>query len=68
MPKFAANLTMLYNERDFLDRYREALAYGYFMWAITRRVERRVIETFVARLGSGARRHLYQPLQVCCIP
>jgi aminoglycoside phosphotransferase (APT) family kinase protein len=39
------------------DRYRDALAYGYFMWAITRRVERPVIEAFVGRLGSAVEHH-----------
>jgi aminoglycoside phosphotransferase (APT) family kinase protein len=39
------------------DRYRDALPYGYFMWAITRRVERPVIEAFVARLGSAVEQH-----------
>ena len=28
MPKFAANLTMLYNEVDFLDRFRAAADAG----------------------------------------
>ncbi len=29
MPKFAANLTMLYNEHDFLDRFAAAAAAGF---------------------------------------
>ena len=29
MPKFAANLTMLYNEHDFLDRFAAAAADGF---------------------------------------
>jgi hypothetical protein len=31
--------------------------YGYFMWGITQRVERPVLETFVARLGSAVQDH-----------
>jgi aminoglycoside phosphotransferase (APT) family kinase protein len=39
------------------DAYREALAYGYYLWAITQRVERPVIDTFVMRLGSALEAH-----------
>jgi hypothetical protein len=39
------------------DAYRAALVYGYFMWAITQRVERPIIETFVARLGAAVEAH-----------
>lgn len=39
------------------DAYRDALVYGYFMWAITSRVERPVIDTFVTRLGSAVQTH-----------
>lgn len=39
------------------DAYREALAYGYFLWAITQRVETPVVKTFVRRLGSAVARH-----------
>src|SRR5262249_3327638 len=39
------------------DGYRAALVYGYFMWAITQRVERPIIETFVARLGAAVEAH-----------
>ena len=42
---------------DAWDAYRDALAYGYFMWAITQRVDRPIIETFVARLGSAVQEH-----------
>lgn len=39
------------------DAYREALVYGYFMWGITQRVERPVLETFVHRLGAAVQEH-----------
>jgi thiamine kinase-like enzyme len=39
------------------DDYRAAFAYGYFMWAITQRVERPIVETFVTRLGTAAQHH-----------
>jgi hypothetical protein len=39
------------------DAYREALVYGYFMWGITQRVERPVLETFVQRLGAAVEHH-----------
>jgi len=39
------------------DAYREALVYGYFMWGITQRVERPVLETFVQRLGTAVQDH-----------
>jgi aminoglycoside phosphotransferase (APT) family kinase protein len=42
---------------DAWDAYRDALAYGYFMWAITQRVERRIIDTFMTRLGSAVQAH-----------
>jgi aminoglycoside phosphotransferase (APT) family kinase protein len=42
---------------DAWDAYRDALAYGYFMWAITQRVERPIIDTFVTRLGSAVQAH-----------
>lgn len=37
--------------------YREAMAYGFYLWAITRRVEPAIIHTFTARLGAGVTRH-----------
>jgi len=37
--------------------FRAALAYGYFMWAITRRVEERVMLTFNRRLGTAVTDH-----------
>jgi hypothetical protein len=33
------------------------LAYGYYLWAITRMVERPIIERFVERLGTAAADH-----------
>ncbi|MCB0994395.1 MAG: aminoglycoside phosphotransferase family protein [Acidimicrobiales bacterium] len=39
------------------DLYRDALAYGFYLWAITYRVERAVTERFVERLGSAAEHH-----------
>ncbi len=39
------------------DAYRDALAYGYYMWGITRRVDRPIILAFVDRLGSAVEHH-----------
>jgi aminoglycoside phosphotransferase (APT) family kinase protein len=39
------------------EEYRAATVWGYYLWAITRRVEPAVIETFVNRLGSALTRH-----------
>ncbi|MFA5883125.1 MAG: aminoglycoside phosphotransferase family protein [Acidimicrobiia bacterium] len=44
-------------EADAWEAYRRALVYGYFMWGITQRVERAVVETFVHRLGSAVQAH-----------
>lgn len=38
-------------------QYREAVLYGYFMWAITRRVDPPIINQFVDRLGKAVTRH-----------
>lgn len=38
-------------------QYREAPAYGYYLWGITRRVDPPIIETFVPRLGLAVTRH-----------
>jgi aminoglycoside phosphotransferase (APT) family kinase protein len=38
-------------------QYREALIYGYYLWAITRRVDPPIINLFVNRLGSALARH-----------
>lgn len=38
-------------------QYREAVAYGLFMWAITRRVDPPIIHRFTDRLGKAAMRH-----------
>jgi aminoglycoside phosphotransferase (APT) family kinase protein len=46
-------------------QYRAAVVWGYYLWAITRRVEPAVIETFVNRLGSAVTRHeSYRLLEV----
>lgn len=37
--------------------YREATLYGYYLWAITRRVASDIIELFVERLGKAVERH-----------
>jgi len=37
-------------------RYREAAIYGYYLWAITRRVDPPIIEQFVDRLGRAVTR------------
>lgn len=38
-------------------QYREAVLYGYFMWAITRRVDPSIIVQFTDRLGKAVMRH-----------
>jgi hypothetical protein len=38
-------------------QYREGVAYGLFMWAITRRVDPPIIHRFTDRLGKAAMRH-----------
>ena len=38
-------------------QYREAVIYGYYLWAITRRVDPPIINLFVNRLGSAVTRH-----------
>lgn len=42
---------------DARDHYRKALAYGYYLWAVTTRVDPPVILTFVDRLGKAVMRH-----------
>jgi aminoglycoside phosphotransferase (APT) family kinase protein len=42
---------------DAWDEYRCAQIYSYFHWAITRRVEPRIIGIFIERLGAGVTRH-----------
>lgn len=37
--------------------YRRAIVYGYFLWAMTRRVDPAITEVFVNRLGSAVQRH-----------
>lgn len=36
--------------------YREAMVYGFYLWAITRRVDPPIIHAFTARLGAGVDR------------
>ena len=36
--------------------YREAMVYGFYLWAITRRVDPPIIYAFTARLGAGVER------------
>ncbi len=38
-------------------QYREAAIYGYYLWAITRKVDPPIINLFFNRLGSSAARH-----------
>ncbi|TAL03085.1 MAG: aminoglycoside phosphotransferase family protein [Rhodospirillaceae bacterium] len=38
-------------------QYRMSAVYGYYLWAITRRVEPSIIKTFVGRLGASVARH-----------
>ena len=44
-------------EEDAWAQYREAVIYGYYLWAITRRVDPPIIEQFVDRLGKAVTRH-----------
>ena len=39
------------------EQYREAALYGYYLWAITQRVEPAIIALFVQRLGAAVTRH-----------
>ena len=39
------------------EEYRMAAVYGYYLWAITRRVDPAIIDVFVHRLGSAVTRH-----------
>lgn len=42
---------------DAWEIYRSSLAYGYYMWAITRRVDRPITLEFVKRLGTAVSDH-----------
>jgi hydroxypyruvate isomerase len=64
MPKFAANLTMLYNEVDFLDRFAEAAAdgfkgveylfpYAYPKDALAEKLERHSLQQVLHNLPAG---------------
>lgn len=44
-------------DEDAWTQYREGVAYGLFMWAITRRVDPPIIHRFTDRLGKAAMRH-----------
>ncbi|PNU02020.1 phosphotransferase [Novosphingobium guangzhouense] len=44
-------------EEDAWAQYREGVTYGYYLWAITRRVDPPVIVQFVDRLGKAVMRH-----------
>jgi aminoglycoside phosphotransferase (APT) family kinase protein len=39
------------------EQYRKSMVYGYYLWAITRRVEPAITNVFVNRLGSAIERH-----------
>ena len=52
----ASGLDMPDDEEAWM-QYREAVAYGLFMWAITRRVDPPIIHRFTDRLGKAAMRH-----------
>jgi len=45
------------DSEDAWRQYREASLYGYYLWAITRRVDPPIIEQFVNRLGRAVERH-----------
>ncbi|MET0240663.1 MAG: phosphotransferase, partial [Sphingobium sp.] len=49
-------LTMPDDEAAWL-LYRQAAVYGYYLWAITRRVDPAIINVFVPRLGLAVARH-----------
>jgi hypothetical protein len=44
-------------EEDAWSQYREAVMYGYYLWAITKRVDPPIIKLFFHRLGNAAARH-----------
>ena len=44
-------------EEQAWEQYREAALYGYFLWAITRRVDPPIINLFFNRLGNAVHRH-----------
>ena len=44
-------------KEDAWTQYREAVIYGYYLWAITRRVDPPIIVQFVDRLGKAVTRH-----------
>lgn len=52
----AAGMHMPDDEQGWT-QYREAVAYGLFMWSITRRVDPPIIHRFTDRLGKAAMRH-----------
>ena len=39
------------------EHYRRAVVWGYFLWAITRRVDPAIINVFVDRMGKAVERH-----------
>jgi aminoglycoside phosphotransferase (APT) family kinase protein len=45
------------DEESAWAQYRESVVYGYYLWAITRRVDPPVIVQFVERLGKAVMRH-----------
>lgn len=48
---------MMPNGDEAWTQYREGCVYGYYLWAITRRVDPPIIEAFVGRLGRAVMRH-----------
>jgi len=44
-------------EEEAWSQYREAVMYGYYLWAITKRVDPPIINLFFNRLGNAAARH-----------
>ena len=45
------------DEEEAWLQFRESLIYGYYLWAITRRVDPPIINLFVNRLGAAVTRH-----------
>jgi aminoglycoside phosphotransferase (APT) family kinase protein len=45
------------DEEEAWVQYRESVAYGYYLWAITRRVDPPIIVQFTDRLGKAVMRH-----------
>lgn len=45
------------SDEEAWEEYRVSLAYGYYLWAMTQRVDRPIIDAFVTRLGTAVASH-----------